>query len=325
MNGWDTALLSFLGAVVLLLLNGVVMIWLLRKVLGFVQLRLGPMERGPQGIFQSLWDVVKLLTKEDITPTGVDKWLYFLAPGIVFVPSLIAYIAVPLDEGWITGAFDLGLLFCFAVLSLVPLGNLAAGWSSNNKYSLIGAMRVVGAQVTYEVPLLLSVIPVVMMAGSLNMTEIVEAQSTVWYVVNVPAFILFFIAALIESGQAPFDLIEAESELVSGFATEYSAMKFGLLYLAEFSNLFVLSGMMVALFFGGWQGGFGVIPGGVVFLIKTYIVIIIVMVIRGSMPRIRVDHLLKLGWKFLLPASIVCVMVTAFILKLAPGLMGGAL
>ncbi|NTW29272.1 MAG: NADH-quinone oxidoreductase subunit NuoH [Coriobacteriia bacterium] len=323
MSPWLIAALRFVAALGLLLVNGVVMIWMLRKVLAFLHLRLGPMEQGPHGVFQTLFDVVKLLTKEDITPRAVDRWLHFLAPAIVFVPSLMAYIVLPFSKTWVVADLSLGLLFGFAIMSLIPLGILMAGWSSNNKWSLIGAMRVVGAQITYEVPMLLAALPVVMMAGSLNMNTIVAAQSHVWFVVNLPAFILFFIAGLIESGQTPFDLIEADSELVSGYATEYSAMKFGLLFLSEFSNVFVFSAMMVTLFFGGWQGGFGIIPAPVVFMLKTYIGIFILMTIRGTMPRVRVDNLLALGWKFLLPASIAWTMITAFVLKLAPGLIGG--
>lgn len=315
--------LRFAAALGLLLFNGVVMIWMLRKVLAFLHLRLGPMEQGPHGIFQTLFDVVKLLTKEDPTPRAVDKWLYFLAPAMVFVPSLMTYIIIPFSKTWVVSGMNLGLLFGFAIMSLVPLGILAAGWSSNNKYSLIGAMRVVGAQITYEVPMLLAALPVVMMAGSLNMNTIVEAQQHVWFVVNVPAFLLFFVAGLIEAGQTPFDLIEADSELVSGYATEYSAMKFGLLFLSEFSNVFVFSALMVTLFFGGWQGGFGAIPAPVVFMLKTYFGIFVVMTIRGTMPRVRVDQLLALGWKVLLPASIVWAMITALVVKLAPGVIGG--
>jgi NADH-quinone oxidoreductase subunit H len=320
-----SAILPFLAALVLLLFNGVVMIWLLRKVLGFLHLRLGPMVQGPHGVFQTLFDVVKLLTKEDVTPRKVDKALFFLAPVMVFVPSLMAYIAIPFSDTMVVADLDLGLLFVFAIMSLIPLGILAAGWSSNNKWSLLGAIRVVGAQITYEVPMLLAAIPIVIMAGSMNMGDIVDAQTHLWFIVNVPAFLLFFIAGLIESGQTPFDLIEAESELVSGYATEYSAMKFGLLFLSEFSNVFIFSALLVTLFFGGWHGGFGIIPPPIAFMLKTYIGIFIIMTIRGTMPRVRVDKLLTIGWKFLLPVSLALIIFTAFIIKIIPGLSGGAL
>jgi NADH-quinone oxidoreductase subunit H len=334
MNPWITAVLRFLAALSLMLVNGVVMIYMLRKVLARLHVRLGPMDNGPWGMFQTVFDVLKLLTKEDPTPKAVDRALFFLAPAIVFVPSLMAYMVLPFSRTWVIADMPLGLLFIFAVMSFVPLGILAAGWSSNNKWSLVGAMRVVGSQVTYEVPLLLAALPVVMMAGSMNLGDIVNAQSGTilwvvprWFVLNVPAFVLFLIAGLIESGQTPFDLAEAESELVSGFATEYSAMKFGLLFLSEFSNVFIFSALMVTLFFGGWQIPW--VPGDwvqpiapVVFLLKTYIGIFFIMVIRGTLPRVRVDQLLAIGWKALLPASLAWVMFTALIIKVGQSLGG---
>jgi len=339
MNPWLIALLRFLAALALMLVNGVVMIYMLRKVLARLHLRLGPMDNGPHGAFQTAFDVLKLLTKEDPTPKAVDRWLYFLAPLIVVVPSLMAYIVLPFSRTWIIADLPLGLLFMFAVMAVIPLGILAAGWGSNNKWSLVGAMRIVGAQVTYEVPMLLAALSVVMMARSLSLGDIVRAQSgTVlwivprWFVLNVPAFVLFFIAGLIESGQTPFDLAEAESELVAGFATEYSSMKFGLLFLSEFSNTFIFSALLVTLFFGGWQAPWvsgdwlsafagGVLPP-LVFMLKTYIVIFFIMTIRGTMPRIRVDQLLTLGWKFLLPVSLAWVMITAFIIRVGQALGG---
>jgi NADH-quinone oxidoreductase subunit H len=240
----------------------------------------------------------------------------------------MAYMVLPFSAKWVIADLPLGLLFVFAVMSIIPLGVLMAGWASNNKWSLIGAMRIVGSQVTYEVPMLLAALPVVMMAGSMSLSDIVSAQSGLafgfiprWYAWNFPALILFFIAGLIESGQTPFDLAEAESELVSGFATEYSSMKFGLLFLSEFSNVFLFSALVVTLFFGGWQ-----VPwvsndliqpiAPIIFMLKTYIGIFFIMTIRGTLPRVRVDQLLALGWKVLLPASLAWVMVTGFALKL---------
>jgi len=328
MNPFALAGLRFLAALTLMLMNGVVMIYMLRKVLARLHVRLGPMDNGPQGMFQTVFDVLKLLTKEDITPKAVDKALFFLAPAIVFVPSLMAYMVLPFSRTWVVVDLPYGILFVFAVMAIAPLGILAAGWSSNNKWSLIGAMRAVGSQVTYEVPMLLAALPVVMMAGSMSLSDIVSAQSGLalgfiprWYVWNLPAFVLFFIAGLIESGQTPFDLSEAESELVSGFATEYSSMKFGLLFLSEFSNTFLFSALLVTMFFGGWQvpwvSGDLVQPiAPVIFMLKTYIGIFFIMAIRGTLPRVRVDQLLALGWKFLLPASLTWVMVTALLVKL---------
>lgn len=334
MNPWLSAILRFLAALGLMLANGVVMIYILRKVLARLHVRLGPMDNGPHGMFQTVFDVLKLLTKEDPTPRAVDKALFFLAPAIVFVPSLMAYIVLPFSRTWVIADLPYGLLFIFAVMSIIPLGVLAAGWSSNNKWSLIGAMRVVGSQVTYEVPMLLAALPVVMMAGSLSLSDIVRAQSgTVlwilprWFAWNVPALALFFIAGLIEAGQTPFDLAEAESELVAGFATEYASMKFGLLFLSEFSNVFLFSALTVTLFFGGWQ-----VPwvsadliqpiAPIVFMIKIYLGIFFIFAIRGTLPRVRVDQMLATGWKVLLPASLAWVMVTGFVIKVGQALVG---
>ena len=322
-------ILRVLAALGLMLLNGVVLIYMLRKVLGHLHLRLGPMENGWHGIAQTVFDVLKLLTKEDPTPKAADKALFFIAPAIVFVPSLMAYAALPFSNSARIVNLELGLLFTFAVLSLVPLGILAAGWASNNKWSLLGGMRAVGSQITYEVPMLLAALPVVMMAGSINLGDIVRAQQPLWFIYNVPAFILFFIAGLIESGQTPFDLAEADSELVSGFATEYASMKFGLLFLSEFSNTFIFAALTVTLFLGGW--GIPFVPESImqpiaplVFMIKTYLVIYLLMVIRGTLPRVRVDQMLALGWKVLLPASIAWVMITGLVIKLGQTVFGGA-
>ena len=334
MNPWLVAVLRFLATLGLMLFNGVVMIYMLRKVLARLHVRLGPMDNGPQGMFQTVFDVLKLLTKEDVTPRAVSKALFFMAPAIVFVPSLMAYMVLPFSNTWVAADLPYGLLFIFAVMSMVPLGILAAGWSSNNKWSLIGAMRIVGTQVTYEVPMLLAALPVVMMTGSLSLGDIVRAQTgTVlgivprWFCLNVPALVLFFIAGLIEAGQTPFDLAEAESELVSGYATEYSAMKFGLLFLSEFSNVFLFSALTVTLFFGGWQVPW--VPASLVqpvaplvFMAKTYIGIFFIFAIRGTLPRLRVDQLLATGWKVLLPASLAWVMITGLVIKVGQTLTG---
>jgi NADH-quinone oxidoreductase subunit H len=322
MNPWLSALLGVLLALVLMLVNGVVLIYMLRKVLAHLHVRLGPMEQGWHGTLQTVWDVLKLLTKEDITPRGVDKALYFIAPAMVFIPSLAAYGALPFSRSWSIAYSPNGLLYTFAVLSLVPLGILAAGWASNNKWSLIGGMRAVAQQITYEVPLLLSALPVVLLARSMSLADIVNAQAKLWFVFPMfPAFLLFVVAALVELNQTPFDMSEAESELVAGFATEYSSMKFGLLFLSEFSNSFVMSAVLVTLFLGGWR--LPLVPyewyapvAPVVFILKTYIVIFVFMWIRGTMPRVRIDQMMSLGWKILLPATLAWLMFTGLVVKL---------
>ena len=322
MNPWLQALLGVLLALVLMLVNGVVLIYMLRKVLAHLHVRLGPMEQGWHGTLQTIWDVLKLLSKEDITPTGVDKALYFIAPAIVFVPSLAAYGAIAFSRTFSIADSPNGLLYTFAVLSLVPLGILAAGWASNNKWSLLGGMRAVAQQITYEVPLLLSALPVVLLARSMNLHDIVNAQAGLWFVVPMfPAFVMFWISALIELNQTPFDMSEAESELVAGFASEYSSMKFGLLFLSEFSNTFIMSALIVTLFLGGWR--IPLLPyewyapfAPVVFIIKTYVIIFVFMWIRGTMPRVRIDQMMAFGWKILLPASLAWLMLTGLFVKL---------
>lgn len=324
-------LLRVVAALGLMLANGVVLIYMLRKVLGHLHLRLGPMHVGPHGVLQTTMDVLKLLTKEDITPAGVDRVLFFLAPAVVFTPSLLAYAAIPFSSTWKITDLDTGLLFTFAALSVVPIGILMAGWASANKWSLLGGMRAAGQQIAYEVPLLLSVLPVVMIVGSLNLSEIVLAQQGVWFgfiprwfvIVQIPAFLIFAIAGLVELNMTPFDLSEAESELVAGFASEYSAMKFGLLFLSEFSNSFIVSALGVTVFFGGWMlpwvplewySEVPILPAAI-FIIKVYIGIFVMMWIRGTFPRVRIDQLMQLGWKWLIPASLAWIMITGVVVK----------
>ncbi len=308
------AVLRVLPALALLLTNGVILIWMLRKVLGHLHLRLGPTKNGPFGLTQTLFDVVKLVTKEAIAPKNVDKLLYYLAPLIVFVPALLMYAPLPFSETLVMADMEYGLIFLFVMSAIGPLGVFLAGWASANKWSLLGAVRSIGQQVFYEIPLLLSVIPIVMITGSLNLVDISLAQSGMWNIVwQFPAFIIFFIAVLSELNQPPFDLAEAETELIGGFGTEYSAMKFGLMYLAEFSNTFIAGALITTLFFGGFQ--LGPFSGPVVFILKTYFWIFVIMIVRGTMPRLRVDQQQLLNWKFLLPASLAWIMISAVILK----------
>lgn len=328
------AVLRVLAAVGLMLANGVVLIYMLRKVLGHLHVRLGPVHVGPAGTLQTVMDVLKLLTKEDITPVGVDRVLFFVAPVAVFTPSLLAYAAIPFSESWRITDLDTGLLFTFAALSLVPIGVLMAGWASANKWSLLGGMRAAAMQIAYEVPLLLSTLPIVMFAGTMNLGDIVASQGGTWlgavprwfitFPMFWPTFVLFVVTSLVELNQTPFDMSEAESELVAGFATEYSSMKFGLLFLSEFSNSFIVSALGVTLFFGGWMipwapaAWYEAVPvlAPAVFLIKTYLGIFVLMWIRGTFPRVRIDQLMSLGWKWLIPASLAWIMITGVVLKL---------
>ncbi|HHJ99151.1 MAG TPA: NADH-quinone oxidoreductase subunit NuoH [Actinobacteria bacterium] len=331
-------LVSIIG---LMLTNGVFMIYLLRKVLGHLHIRLGPMHVGPHGILQTMNDVIKLLTKEDLTPRLADKALFYLAPMIVFVPSFMAYLALPFSDTLKATSLETGLLFTLAALSVVPIGILLAGWSSGNKWGLLGGMRSAAMQIAYEVPLLLSVLPVVMLAGTTDLGRIVEAQAGVhlgfipgWFIANPllwPSFVIFVIASLIEVNQTPFDMSEAESELVAGFGTDYTAMKFGLIYLSEFSNTFIVSAIGVTLFFGGWlvpwipMAWYDAVPvlAPTVFILKTYLGIVLMWWIRGTYPRVRIDQLMDLGWKRLIPAALVMIVLTGVVDKLIVPLVTG--
>ncbi|HAL30401.1 MAG TPA: NADH-quinone oxidoreductase subunit NuoH [Coriobacteriia bacterium] len=331
-------LVSIIG---LMLTNGVFMIYLLRKVLGHLHIRLGPMHVGPHGILQTMNDVIKLLTKEDLTPRLADKALFYLAPMIVFVPSFMAYLALPFSDTLKATSLETGLLFTLAALSVVPIGILLAGWSSGNKWGLLGGMRSAAMQIAYEVPLLLSVLPVVMLAGTTDLGRIVEAQAGVhlgfipaWFIANPllwPSFVIFVIASLIEVNQTPFDMSEAESELVAGFGADYTAMKFGLIYLSEFSNTFIVSAIGVTLFFGGWlvpwipMAWYDAVPvlAPTVFILKTYLGIVFMWWIRGTYPRVRIDQLMDLGWKRLIPAALVMIVLTGVMDKLIVPLVTG--
>jgi len=326
-------LLRFVAMVALLLVNGVVLIYMLRKVLGHLHLRIGPNRVGPFGLLQTTNDVIKLLTKEDLRPEAADAWLFNIAPFLVFVPSFMAYIPLVFGPDLAVTNLDTGILVVFAVLSLVPIGVMMAGWGSNAKWSLIGGMRAAGQQIAYEIPLLLSVLGPVMMAGSMDPAKIVAAQAGTWFgfiprwfvIPQIVAFVVYVIAAQAETQQTPFDMSEAESELITGFANEYGGMRFGFLYLAEFSNMFIVAAIGTMLFFGGWQLPWITTPGWAapfVFMFKTYVGIFTMMWARGSLPRFRVDQMLAFCWKRLIPISLVWVVVWATIQRLTlPGVV----
>ena len=322
-------LARFGAMLVLLLVNGVMLIYMLRKVLGRLHLRIGPNRVGPFGLLQTTNDVIKLLTKEDLRPESADAWLFNIAPYLIFVPSFMAYIPLVFGPTLAVTSLDTGLLLAFALTSLVPLGVLMAGWASNSKWSLIGGMRAAGQQIAYEIPLLLSALGPVMMAGSLDPVKIVAAQSGVWLgfiprwfiLPQIVAFVVYVIASQAETQQTPFDMAEAESELITGFANEYGGMRFGFMYLAEFSNTFVVSAIGTMLFFGGWQLPWVATPAWLapfVFIAKTYTGIFVMMWARGSLPRFRVDQMLSFCWKVLIPVSLSWVVVWACVQRLWP-------
>src|SRR3989304_1858424 len=300
--------------------------WMERKVVAMVQARYGPMITGPRGLLQPVMDGVKLIGKEDIIPAKADRWIFTLAPFLTFVPALLVFIPLPFGESLIISDLNVGLLYIIAISALSPVAILLAGWASNNKYSLMGAMRAVAQDISYTIPLALAAIAVVVFTGSLSTVDIVNAQGGTWFGI-IPkwfiflqplGFILFLIASIAEMGRIPFDFQESEQELVAGFFTEYSGMKFAMFFLAEYAHLFAVSGIIVTIFLGGWTGPtIPIIPiqitSLIYFLIKTYAVIFFAMWLRDTVPRVRIDQLLNLGWKIMVPLALLNLLFAGFV------------
>jgi NADH-quinone oxidoreductase subunit H len=299
-----------IGAIFTLIsLSAVVLVYVERKVSAYMQMRVGPNRVGPWGTLQTVADMIKLMSKEDIMPDGADKWLWILAPVLLFIPAAAVYAIFPFDHQAIFADLNIGIFYFIAVSSQATLPFLMAGWASNSKYALVGGMRTVAQMLSYEIPLVFSILGVIMLTGSLRMSDIVAAQQQVWFVAVQPlAFVIFVIAATAESNRAPFDLVESESELVAGPFTEYSGMRWALFFLAEYANLFAASAIGVTLFLGGWQGPW--LPGWLWFMLKTALMIFIFMWLRWTFPRPRVDQLMAFGWKVLLPLALVNVLIT---------------
>jgi NADH-quinone oxidoreductase subunit H len=302
-------------ALAFVVFNALILTWMERKVAGHMQLRIGPKEVGPFGLIQPLADAVKLLGKGILTPESVDKPLYYLAPILIFIPVIVAFVVIPFDSYLQVKDINVGILVILAFSSFTVLSILMAGWGSNNKYALIGAIRSVAQNVAYEIPLLLALLSVIMMANSLSLRDIVEAQKGIWFVILQPlAFIIYFISSIAETNRTPFDLPEAESELVAGYHTEYSGMMFALFFLAEYTNMFIVSAIAVTFFLGGYNGPF--LPGIIWFLIKVYFLVFVIMWFRWTYPRVRFDQLLNISWKALIPLAFLNLLVTGGLLKL---------
>jgi len=299
------------------------LIWWERRLIAFVQVRLGPNRLGPGGLFQSFADALKVLLKEDIVTRDADKVLFTLAPVLVFVPGLLVYCLMPVGKGMVVANLNVAIFLFLSISSLTTLGILMAGWASNNKYSLMGGIRAVAQAISYEIPLLLSLVGVILLTGSLSIVEIVEKQEHFWNIIRQPvAFFIFFTCSLSEVNRIPFDLPEAESELVSGYNTEYSGFKFAMFFLAEYVNTFTLGALCTLLFFGGWRFPFDSYLGeigmqltnqlGLVwFFIKTMFFFSVVVWIRGTLPRVRTDQLMAFAWKYLLPLALLNILVTS--------------
>jgi NADH-quinone oxidoreductase subunit H len=321
---WARALQAFLGAGALataVLLLTFFLIWVERKLLARLQDRLGPNRVGPFGLLQTIADAIKLVLKEIIIPTGADKVIYFIAPPLAVMSVVGLWGVVPLAPGLIGADVNVGVIYLVSIGAIGTLAVMLAGWSSNNKYALLGAFRTVAMLISYEVPMVIALLVPTLLAGSMGTVEIVERQRGVWFIVLAPiAAVLFFISSMAEAGKAPFDLLEAESEIVAGYNIEYSSMAFGMFFVGEFLHGFTIAALTVTLFLGGWLGpGVDRFPmlGLVYFGLKSALVYFGVIWIRGTLPRLRIDQVNAVNWKFLVPLSLAVVAVTAIADKLA--------
>lgn len=308
-------------------LNAAYLVWLERKEAAHIQRRIGPKEVGPYGLLQPIVDGIKLMTKQLIVPAGADKILFKIAPLLILVPAVMSFVTIPFSETLVARNINVGLLMIFAFASVNVLGVLIGGWGSNNKYAVISAARAVSQNVAYEIPMLITAITMVMVAGTMNLNEIVMQQPNMfkWYIFRLTAsplmpvaFIIFFICSLAETNRAPFDLAEAESELIAGAYTEYSGMGFGVFFMGEYANVVIGCSLATILFLGGWQCPFGLFPGVWWFLLKLYLLCFTVIWIRWTYPRTQFYGLLNLSWKYLIPISLFNLILTGALLKVFP-------
>ncbi|MDQ0061981.1 NADH-quinone oxidoreductase subunit NuoH [Paenibacillus harenae] len=324
---WGNALVMFLWGVVFL---GIVLgfvtyaIYFERKVIGWMQLRIGPNRVGPFGLFQTVADILKLLVKEDTIPRKADRFLFILAPALAYVPAFSVLVVLPYTQNLYFADLNVGLLYYVALSGISTLAIVIGGWASNNKYALLGGMRSAAQMISYEVPLVISVVGVILLSGSLNLRDIVEAQAGGWFwnwnfLPQIIGFVVFIIAAVSELNRTPFDLPEAESELVAGYHVEYSGFRFAFFMLSEYVYVYAIAALTTVLFLGGWHAPapfLDFVPGILWFLLKFACIVFFLFWIRATFPRIRVDQLMGLGWKVLLPVSLLNVFLTAVYLEL---------
>lgn len=300
--------------------------WVERKVIGHMQVRLGPMVVGPHGILQGIADGVKLLLKENIVPSGADRPIFILAPILSLVPALIAFCVIPFDHWFYITDINIAVLYILAISSVGTYGIILAGWSSNSKYALLGALRSAAQVISYELAIGLALVGPLMLAGTFSLVGITKAQSAGWFVVpQIVAFFIYYVAMLAETNRSPFDLPEAETELVAGFHVEYSGMRFAFFFIAEYANMMVVSSMAAVAFLGGWNPPFQrwevmhflqVVPGVFWFFGKMFLLLCSFLWVRATFPRFRYDQLMRLGWKFLIPLAIANITVTGIVLAM---------
>lgn len=318
---WVTFIVTLLGVIITAsfgLLIVIFLIWLERKIAARFQDRIGPNRAGPYGLLQTFADMVKLITKEDVVPERADKLAFNIAPILSVVAVLLIWAVVPFAPGWIGTDLNVGVLYIAAVGSFGILSILMAGWSSNNKYALLGAFRAVAQLISYEVPMLITLMVPVLLARSMGLMTMVEAQD-LWFVLLAPvSAIIFMVSSIAEVGRTPFDLIEAESEIVAGYHTEYTGMKFGMFFAGEFLHAFTVGVLFAVFFLGGWRGPLAdqfPLLGAVYLILKGFLGYFIVMWVRSTLPRIRIDHMLTFNWKFLTPLSLTLLVMTAILDK----------
>ncbi len=333
-EGLINLILTFLSVFIIAnfaMLYVIFLIWLERKLAARIQDRLGPNRVGPYGLLQTIADILKLFTKEDTTPIGADKLIFNLAPILAVFSVLLIWAVIPFSKAWIGTDISVGVLYIIAVGSLGVLATLIAGWSSNNKFALLGAFRTVAQLVSYEVPMILSLLVPVLLARSMGIHTIVEGQAGFFgaYFWMAPiAALMFFVSSIAEVGRTPFDLLEAESEIVAGFHIEYSGAKFAMIFAAEFLHAFTISVLTITLFFGGWRGPGAennMVLGFIYFMTKSMIAYFVVVWIRSTLPRIRIDQMLNINWKFLTPLALVVLVVTAILDSYLASVQAGVL
>jgi len=315
-------IIKLLVVLIALLTVAAYLVWAERKLLGRMQARFGPNRAWRYGLLQPLADLIKLITKEDTVPEGASKMIFLLAPGVVAVTALLIFSVIPFGKDltimgrampMVITDLNVGLLFVIALSSLGVYGVALGGWASSSKYSLLGGIRGAAQMISYEISLGLSLVPIVMLAGSFSLIDIVNAQNRIPFILIQPiSFILFFVSAAAEIKRIPFDLPEAENELVAGYHTEYSGMRFGLFFLGEYITMIVLGGLVVIFFLGGWRGP--ILPPLLWFLLKVWVIVFILIWFRGTLPRLRYDRLMSLGWKVLIPVSLINIMATGAVI-----------
>jgi NADH-quinone oxidoreductase subunit H len=321
-----TTLLKIIIAFAFLLFNAAYLSYVERKVIGHMQVRLGPMRTGPHGILQPIADGIKLFFKEDIIPSNADKPIFYVAPVLSIIAAIAAFAVIPLPSWrsiYTIADLNIGVLYLIALSSIGSFGIILGGWASNSKYALLGGLRASAQIISYEIAIGLSLVSVMLLSGSANLYQIVKAQQELtilgihvpgFVVVQPVAFVIFVIAAVAESNRTPFDMPECESELVAGFFTEYSGYRMGLFFMAEYIGMVTMAALMTICFFGGWHGfDFGLLPPVVNFLIKVYVIVFCYIWIRATLPRVRYDQLMNLGWKILIPLALVNILATTFV------------